>query len=73
MKNSIGSYLFLTFNPSYVRHALPILEKMRLTLLEFGSQQAAEIEHQLRIETLETICTAHPACHILAKNVGRMP
>lgn len=69
MKEKIDPYLFLTFDPGYIRHASPRLEILSQTAPELGAQQAAERERQQLITLLKKFGKLRPIYLALAKKM----
>lgn len=69
MKKEINPYLFLTFNPSYIRHASSRLEILSQSASELGAQQAAEMENQQLITLLQKFGKLRPISLALAKKL----
>ncbi|WP_114193304.1 hypothetical protein [Edaphovirga cremea] len=69
MKKEINPYLFLAFDPGYIRHASPRLEILSQTAPELGAQQVAERENQQRIALLQKFGKLRPVSLALAKKL----
>ncbi|MDA5479710.1 hypothetical protein PGS49_03415 [Yersinia intermedia] len=69
MNKMTAEYLFLTLDPSNIRHATTRLERLNQTAPVLGSQQAAEKENQQRIVLLQKTGKLRPVSLALAKRL----